>query len=273
MREFKIEAGGIMSIKRVILASVLVSMVFVDFTTAVAQSRDGSIGQVNKANFFKTLKNDMKCLFSRTKKCTPEQRRRIAVQAGVVIAAIAAITTGSVFWVRRRRAEAFKAAQDKIFGHVQAGYKDELKKIITDYPELKQQALLDSTLSNRLELVKMLIEEGADTNEAFGGWMPLMGAINKGNYRVVEHLLKEGADADKKDPLFGVPLMYAFEEYKRADSSCHKRWSYERIIKALLEKKAKVVGFRGSWKKSLPSDDPVRKLLEKRAAELVESEE
>lgn len=44
--------------------------------------------------------------------------------------------------------------------------------------------------------VEELIQKGADINEKRAGWTPLMTASYHGNVKIVEYLIKEGADLD-----------------------------------------------------------------------------
>ncbi len=77
-----------MNKKRIILASLIVALVATEPIAIVvaAQPSREKIEEANSA--FKTFKNDMRCMFSRTKKCSPEQKRRIKKQALVLISTL-----------------------------------------------------------------------------------------------------------------------------------------------------------------------------------------
>jgi ankyrin repeat protein len=50
---------------------------------------------------------------------------------------------------------------------------------------------------NHLELVKLLVGDGSDVNaQQHGGWTPLHGAAQHGNYDMAAYLLKSGADPE-----------------------------------------------------------------------------
>ena len=67
--------------------------------------------------------------------------------------------------------------------------------------------------------IKLLIEQGADieyecTSEYSNGETPLIFAINRGDYRIVEMLLDFGADVNKVNMLGRSPLFYALRSDK-----------------------------------------------------------
>ena len=89
-----------MNTKNIILALTLISTGAIEPTMAATPLRSARIKQADSA--FKTFKKDMKCMFSRTKKCSPEQRRRIKRKGLALIGALAVlglgITAGVLGW-------------------------------------------------------------------------------------------------------------------------------------------------------------------------------
>jgi ankyrin repeat protein len=64
-----------------------------------------------------------------------------------------------------------------------------------------------------LEMVKLLIDHGADVNQKnFRGATPLMGAAVGTDPAVVKYLIEKGADVNARDPDGHTALMYAESE-------------------------------------------------------------
>jgi ankyrin repeat protein len=77
-----------------------------------------------------------------------------------------------------------------------------------------QTALILAVELGRLEVVKLLLDEGADVNLG----KPLMYAADKGNVEIARLLLDRGADVNAKGP-FGTALTKACEKDHRATAS------------------------------------------------------
>lgn len=70
-----------------------------------------------------------------------------------------------------------------------------------------------ATKNGRLEMVKFLVDKGANVNHgAINGTAPLMLAATNGHLDVVKFLVDKGADVNAKDHKGGTPLMAAARE-------------------------------------------------------------
>ena len=73
----------------------------------------------------------------------------------------------------------------------------------------QETALHLSCHNNWLRLVVMLLDKGADINQAhLGGWTPLFYSCFKDNLELVRLLLDKGADVNKADVDGHTPLYY-----------------------------------------------------------------
>ena len=68
---------------------------------------------------------------------------------------------------------------------------------------------------NNLQVVKLLIQNGADVNVNSTMGTPLMAAVVKGNFEIVKILLKNKAQVNQPDNNGTIPIMYAamFKNY------------------------------------------------------------
>ena len=64
-------------------------------------------------------------------------------------------------------------------------------------------------VSNNVEMVELLIANGADVNA--GEWSPLHGAVDERRRDIVELLIKKGADVNAKDGSGSTPLRYSIQ--------------------------------------------------------------
>jgi ankyrin repeat protein len=88
-------------------------------------------------------------------------------------------------------------------------------KVLIDWPktnveartDLDESPLMIAALKGHLELVKKLIDRGADVNKT--GWTPLHYAASAGHLRVMELLLEQHAYIDAESPNGTTPLMMA----------------------------------------------------------------
>jgi ankyrin repeat protein len=93
--------------------------------------------------------------------------------------------------------------------------------------------------SNRLEVIAILLDAGADIESPAGGRTPLMEAIMRGAVEAVAVLLDKGADLEARDDLLGAtPLILAAGGRTRA-------------IPLLLKREADATASDNNWKTSL----------------------
>jgi len=70
--------------------------------------------------------------------------------------------------------------------------------------------LIIAIMNNRLEIVKMLLKNGAEVNKtALNGQTVLHIAVRFGSLDIVEYLIKNNADINRNSPNFGTPLIFA----------------------------------------------------------------
>lgn len=73
--------------------------------------------------------------------------------------------------------------------------------------------MIDATLSGHYEVVKLLIEHGADVNARKGTYntveIPLMYAVQYERFDIAKLLIDNGADVNTKDNDGKTPLMIA----------------------------------------------------------------
>ncbi len=110
---------------------------------------------------------------------------------------------------------------------------------VNDLSEKGETALMIASGLGRLEVVKALLNKGADVNQRCpdGNWTALYTAAEEGHSRVVRSLLERGASVDDWEPGGWTVLMVASEK------------GHFEVVKALLEKGAKVndVSNDGAW--------------------------
>jgi hypothetical protein len=68
--------------------------------------------------------------------------------------------------------------------------------------------LLQAATQGRADIVKVLLDHGADINAGQGNFIPLSAAASKGHLEVVKLLLDRGADIDAKSPDFGYTALW-----------------------------------------------------------------
>jgi ankyrin repeat protein len=94
---------------------------------------------------------------------------------------------------------------------------DEAEGICSTHPELKSYLLLYASVEGHLEMVRHLVEKGADVNVrrsfhaalAVPGVTPLHGAASEGHLEVARFLLSSGARTDLKDRYGRSALQWA----------------------------------------------------------------
>ena len=68
------------------------------------------------------------------------------------------------------------------------------------FGNLDMTALCAAAANDHLDVLRYLVEQGADMEKADnGGWMPLLYASRCGNYELVRYLLEQGANREKAD--------------------------------------------------------------------------
>lgn len=78
------------------------------------------------------------------------------------------------------------------------------------FKKIAPNKLMGAALEGDLEVVKLLLKQGADPNAtSMGGMTPLMSAAHEGHSGIVEVLLNAGADPNVKDNGGYTPLMCA----------------------------------------------------------------
>ena len=86
------------------------------------------------------------------------------------------------------------------------------KPTVTEDEEQLAQLFYQVAADGDIEQVKLLISKGADVNaEGTRGWTPLLGAVNKGHVQMVKVLLENGANVDVGDDWY-TPLYYPIWE-------------------------------------------------------------
>ncbi len=87
-------------------------------------------------------------------------------------------------------------------------------KEATSTPSIGSEALYTAIEKGDVEMVRLLVEAGADVNaaEGFGGNTPLHEAVEKGDVEIVKILVAAGADVEAKGYFDRTPLTLATEE-------------------------------------------------------------
>ncbi|XP_078603313.1 uncharacterized protein LOC144877285 [Branchiostoma floridae x Branchiostoma japonicum] len=79
-------------------------------------------------------------------------------------------------------------------------------------------ALFNATRDGHVDVVRLLLREGASVVQRFGSLAPLHVAALKGYTEIVDLLVQHGATVDIQDHWDYTPLMYAFE-YQEVDTA------------------------------------------------------
>lgn len=116
-----------------------------------------------------------------------------------------------------------KEKKKKLVETLRKGDVYEVKKLLNQGLEVDtklecdQSTLLMEAVSNEdLDMVKLLVERGADinaVNDNLAGWTPLMFAVNEGNLEIVEYLIDKGADINHETE-YHVDVFYIAGENK-----------------------------------------------------------
>ncbi|XP_043461583.1 putative ankyrin repeat protein RF_0381 [Leptopilina heterotoma] len=103
---------------------------------------------------------------------------------------------------------------------------------VVDMPEDEKSLLHLAIDEKKPNLVKILIEFGADVNVRDSrSWTPLFYAVFSKQIEVAEMLLKAGADISAKDSGNMMPINYAFGE--RKDTSSNEKYKPSKLVKLL----------------------------------------
>ncbi len=148
-----------------------------------------------------------------------------------------AVNTDDVGTVRRLLAEGFDPnavdAKGNSALYLALRYKSlKVAKALIDAPGIKlnqlnpydENALMIAALQGDLDLVKLMVEKGAEVNKP--GWTPLSYAATKGHTDIVAYLLEHHAYIDAEAPNGSTPLMMA------------AYFGYDSTVKLLLEEGA-----------------------------------
>ena len=84
--------------------------------------------------------------------------------------------------------------------------------LISKGASLKNGPLATATLNGNIDIVKLLIQHGADPNDRNHDHTALGGAIMKGDKEMVKFLISKGADINRKDNWDITPLSLAIME-------------------------------------------------------------
>ena len=87
-------------------------------------------------------------------------------------------------------------------------------KEVAPTPSIGSEALFTAIENGDVEMVRLLVEAGADVNaaEGFGGNTPLHEAVEKGDAEMVKILVAAGADVEAEGFMSRTPLILAAEE-------------------------------------------------------------
>ena len=91
---------------------------------------------------------------------------------------------------------------------------DDEDKEAASAPPMGSEALFTAIENDDVEMVRLLVEAGADVNaaEGFGGNTPLHEAVEKGDAEIVKILVAAGADVEAEGFMSRTPLSLAAEE-------------------------------------------------------------
>ena len=78
-------------------------------------------------------------------------------------------------------------------------------------PALLNEALQDEAYNGHTDIVKVLIEKGADVNHK-DGWTALMRAAYNGHHEMCAMLIEKGADVNHQDEEGNTRVLYSFQE-------------------------------------------------------------
>lgn len=88
-------------------------------------------------------------------------------------------------------------------------YKEDNDSITCPYRTLMMTPIVEAAVMGDLDIVKLLVEHGADVNKAqANGESALADAVNQGNVPLTKYLLEHGANPNIKQA-FGTPLALA----------------------------------------------------------------
>ena len=199
---------------------MLISMGTTELTITAAPPSKAKIKEVK--SMYKTFKDDMSCLFSRTKKCTPEQKKRIRIEALALISILIVLGFSATIGMPRLIKHK-KAGLVTLFDGPSKGYSEEQKQMLlkkiktlskeqvnTQKPTLGVKGgitpLWHVAHSGDIEVATALLKKGANPNIDVGGatMMPLHIAAKAHNKEMVELLLRHNANPTLKQGNFNA---------------------------------------------------------------------
>ena len=104
---------------------------------------------------------------------------------------------------------------DELYWAARLGHLDKMHLLYEQGTDINQivcigTALGVATYYNQLDIVRYLVEQGADMEKAdILGETPLMNASDKGHLEITRYLLEQGADRDMANNVGHTPLHYA----------------------------------------------------------------
>lgn len=118
---------------------------------------------------------------------------------------------------------------------------------------LRETALVGASSEGHIEIVKILLDHGADVNYPDYGFRPLQEAFLRGHKEVVQMLLDHGADVN--------PLGY-FRCFARAPLVLASTYGHKEVVQMLLENGADADYWRELQAQGDRNDEEVGKALQ-----------
>ncbi len=163
-----------MNSRNIILSLILISMGTTELAITAALPSKAKIKEAK--SMYETFKNDIKCLFSRTKKCTPEQKSRIKKEGIALISILLALGFGTFVLTTRSNPQTLVREFNNLASSKLASSKynsDQLIPLINS-ASLKEINALDSAgrtpliyaiMFNEHKITKLLLSKGANPNK------------------------------------------------------------------------------------------------------------
>lgn len=125
-----------------------------------------------------------------------------------------------------------------LMGAVEKCYIEIVKLLIENGADITDESLARATVNNSTGIVKLLLENGANANIKIYGKKPLLiETVEEGQYRIVELLIKHGADVFVKYGASWMAIDYANNRLLQCYPEDQRR--YKAIINMLISAEAK----------------------------------